>query len=840
MDRIEVRGARVHNLANIDVDVPRDALVVITGPSGSGKSSLAFDTIYAEGQRRYVESLSAYARQFLEQMAKPDVDSIEGLSPAIAIEQRASSKNPRSTVGTVTELYDYLRLLYARVGHVHCHRCGQRITSHTVQQIVDVALALPAGAKFGVVAPVVRGQKGGHKRVFDSLRREGYIRVAVDGELYDLSQTVPELDPKAAHDVDVYVDRLIVKDGIRQRLTDSVELALALADSMVRFAPVDGDDIVLSERFACIDCDVMYPEIEPRMFSFNSPHGACTACGGVGVEIDAASAQREPDPESDHDPYAGRPVCRECKGTRLRREARFVRIGGKPIHELVSMPLDAADEFVTGVALDERERAIAARLLREIGARLGFLVSVGLHYLTLDRKASTLSGGEAQRIRLATQLGSSLVGVLYILDEPSMGLHPRDNDRLLESLQRLRDHGNSVLVVEHDEATIRAADHVIDMGPGAGVHGGRVMATGTPAEIERSADSLTGQYLSRRKVIAVPRERRRATKFVTVEGAREHNLANVTANVPVGVFTCVTGVSGSGKSSLVLDTLLPAVAQRLGSTAVEIGEHDALVGVHHIDRVISIDQTPIGRTPRSNPATYTGVFTLVRDLFAQLPESKTRGYKPGRYSFNVKGGRCESCQGDGILRIEMHFLPDVFVSCDACGGKRYNRQTLEVRYKGRNIADVLDMTVAEAVEFLAHVPKIRVRLETLRDVGLGYLTLGQSATTLSGGEAQRLKLSRELAKKSGGRGLYILDEPTTGLHFADIDRLLHVLNLLVDQGNTVVVVEHNLDVIKTADHIIDLGPEGGAGGGRIVAEGTPEQVAARDGSYTGQFLERVL
>jgi len=838
MKRIEVRGARVHNLQNIDVDIPRDSFVVITGPSGSGKSSLAFDTLYAEGQRRYVESLSAYARQFLEQMAKPDVDSIEGLSPAVAIEQQAPTTNPRSTVGTVTELYDYLRLLYARVGRVHCHRCGERIAAHTVQQIVDVALALPAGARFSLIAPVVRGERGAHKRILSGLQREGYVRVAIDGEVADLSEGVPELAKGEPHDIDVYVDRLIVKEGIRQRVADSVELALALADAMVRIAPVDGDDIVLSERFACIDCGITYPEITPRMFSFNSPHGACPSCEGIGLELNGVDPGKAAD--GDVDAYAGRAPCRDCGGARLRREARFVRVGDRSIDQLVGLPLDQAHTFFAALELDSRERAIAERVLREVDARLSFLVEVGLRYLSLDRKASTLSGGEAQRIRLATQLGSSLVGVLYILDEPSMGLHPRDNDRLLASLRRLRDHGNSVLVVEHDEATIRAADYIVDIGPGAGVHGGKVMATGTVEQIERAPDSVTGRYLSGRASIELPGQRRRARKHVVVHGAREHNLAGITASFPVGVLTCVTGVSGSGKSSLVVDTLQPAVARSLGSSPPAVGAHDSLVGAHHVDRVIAIDQLPIGRTPRSNPATYTGIFTLVRELFARLPESKARGYKAGRYSFNVKGGRCESCQGDGILRIEMHFLPDVFVVCDACEGRRYNRQTLEVRYKGRNIAEVLDMTVAEAAEFLAQVPKVRARLDSLRDVGLGYLTLGQSATTLSGGEAQRLKLSRELAKQTGGRGLYVLDEPTTGLHFADIDRLLHVLSLLVDQGNTVIVIEHNLDVIKTADWVIDLGPEGGDGGGRIVAEGTPAQVAAIPESHTGRFLRPLL
>jgi excinuclease ABC subunit A len=843
MTVLAVRGARVHNLRGVDVDIPRDALVVITGVSGSGKSSLAFDTIYAEGQRRYVESLSAYARQFLEQMGKPDVDSIDGLSPAIAIEQRASSRNPRSTVGTVTELQDYLRLLYARAGDVYCYNCGERIEAQTVQTMVDAALALPERARFSVIAPVVRGAKGAHKKLLEQLRREGYIRAGIDGELWDLSQHMPSLDKARVHDIDVYVDRLVRKDGIRQRLSDSIELAVGLADGMVRIQPVEGEGQTFSERFACIDCGISYPPIEPRMFSFNNPHGACPDCDGLGLDIPAGERDRADAPPSDDeggDPFEQRATCKSCNGTRLRTEARFVRIGGESLPDVTSMPLDEAHRFFTGVSLSPRQQAIGGRVLREIGDRLGFLVSVGLGYLTLDRGAATLSGGEAQRIRLATQIGSSLMGVLYILDEPSMGLHPRDTDRLLDALRRLRGLGNTVLVVEHDEATIRAADYVVDMGPRAGVHGGRVVAAGTPDEIAAHPDSLTGAYLSGAQSIAVPGSRRRARKTIDVRGARQHNLRGVDASFPVGVLTCVTGVSGSGKSTLVIDTLMRALQQRLGNQAGAVGAHDALEGAHHVDRVISIDQSPIGRTPRSNPATYTGLFTQLRDLFAQLPESKVRGYKAGRYSFNVKGGRCESCQGDGILRIEMHFLPDVFVTCDVCSGKRYNRETLEVRYKGLNIAEMLELTVAEALDVLAHVPKIRHRLQTLRDVGLGYLKLGQSATTLSGGEAQRLKLSRELAKQAGGRALYVLDEPTTGLHFDDINRLLHVLQLLVDDGNTIVVIEHNLDVIKTADHVIDLGPEGGTAGGRIVAAGTPEQVAAVDGSHTGNWLRDVL
>ncbi|MEO6951091.1 MAG: excinuclease ABC subunit UvrA [Polyangia bacterium] len=951
MDKIIVKGAREHNLKNIDVELPRDKLIVITGLSGSGKSSLAFDTIYAEGQRRYVESLSAYARQFLEQMGKPDIDSIEGLSPAISIEQKSTSKNPRSTVGTVTEIYDYLRLLYARIGEVHCYSCGKKISSQTISQMADRVLDLPEGTRFSVLAPIVRDKKGEYKKELEDLKKKGFVRVSVDGELKDLGDTI-KLDKNKKHTIEVYVDRLVTKPDVRQRLIDSLETALKLTDGIVKISPVvDEDaDMLFSSKFACVDCGVSYPEITPRMFSFNNPLGACPTCDGIGAKmffdpdlivpndelslregaidpwekrnapffqqiLEAVAEHYKIDmfqpwaklPEEqkklvmngsgkdeidfffdkggtrhkfkkefegvlanlerrlheyerrrreeghrggedgfeaayeEFHRYMNRSPCEECHGTRLRKEARNVKVGGLAINELTGLAIRDAHKFFGGLKLDKREAQIAERILREVGDRVSFLVNVGLDYLTLDRTAATLSGGEGQRIRLATQIGSSLVGVLYILDEPSIGLHQRDNSRLLETLFKLRDLGNTVIVVEHDEETIRAADHVVDMGPRAGVHGGRIVAAGTPEDIMMSTSSLTGAYLSgRRKIQRMQPRRQSGNKWITVKGARAHNLRNVTVRFPVGVLTAVTGVSGSGKSSLVIDTLLPAVQYKLHNTKAQAGDHDSIEGMQHVDRVIDIDQAPIGRTPRSNPATYTGVFTHIRDLFAALPESKARGYKPGRYSFNVKGGRCEACQGDGILRIEMHFLPDIYVECEACQGRRYNPETLEVKYKGCSIADVLDMTVTQATEFLQHVPKIKQKLETLRDVGLGYIGLGQSATTLSGGEAQRIKLSKELAKKGQGRTLYILDEPTTGLHFDDIKQLLSVLNALVEQGNTVIVIEHNLDVVKTADYVIDMGPEGGDGGGEVVAQGAPEDVARSPKSHTGAYLKKVM
>jgi excinuclease ABC subunit A len=866
-DAIVIRGAREHNLKNIDLEIPRGRLVIITGVSGSGKSSLAFDTIYAEGQRRYVESLSAYARQFLEQMDKPDVDLIEGLSPAISIEQKTTSKNPRSTVATVTEIYDYLRLLFARVGTPHCFKCGRPIHSQTVQQIVDRVLALPRGGRVQVLAPVVRGRKGEYRQVFGQLKREGYLRARVDGKLRDLEQPI-ELDKNRKHTIEAVVDRLVIGPEAARRLADSLELALKLAEGIVTVNLVDGQDLTFSERLACVDCGVSYPEISPRIFSFNNPHGACPACGGLGTQPDAAEAlalaappmlgaasldsldRRYRDTQSSRvreeieeyvDQLAAARPCPACAGARLRPESLAVKVAGRSIAEVTQLSVKQAQQLFAALPLDPKAQEIARRILKEIRERLGFLVNVGLEYLTLDRAAATLSGGEGQRIRLATQIGSSLVGVLYILDEPSIGLHQRDNVRLLATLRRLRDLGNTVVVVEHDEETIRAGDHVIDLGPGAGVTGGHVVACGPPAEIEANPRSLTGQYLARVKSIPVPRARRPASGLaLTIVGARAFNLKNVEVAIPLGVFTCVTGVSGSGKSTLIVEILRKALERRLYDARVEPGAHDKLLGAERIDKVIDIDQAPIGRTPRSNPATYTGLFGFIRDLYALTPEARMRGYKPGRFSFNVKGGRCEACEGDGLIRIEMHFLPDVYVTCDVCKGRRYNRETLEVLYKGKSIADVLAMTVAEALEFFAPVPPIKAKLQTLSDVGLGYIALGQSATTLSGGEAQRVKLSKELSKRATGRTLYLLDEPTTGLHFADIQHLLDVLHRLTDAGNTVVVIEHNLDVIKTADHVIDLGPEGGDEGGRVVACGTPEQVALAPGSYTGQFLRRVL
>ncbi len=881
-DSIRIRGAREHNLKSIDLEIPRGKLVVITGVSGSGKSSLAFDTIYAEGQRRYVESLSAYARQFLEQMDKPDVDLIEGLSPAISIEQKTTSKNPRSTVATVTEIYDYLRLLYARVGRPHCYNCGKPITSQTVTQIVDQVLVLSPGTKIQILAPVVRGRKGEYRQIFTQMRKEGFVRVRVNGKLRDLDEPI-ELDKNKKHTIEVVVDRLVVTPEIPRRLADSLETALKLADGIVSVnLPDAGKDLTFSERMACIECGVSYPEISPRIFSFNNPHGACPACDGLGTKLDGSSAgldgslrllnegffgaslgsldRRYKDTQSSRvreeiETYVERLAsvrpCPECHGARLRKESLAIRVGGLNIAELTRKSVKDTSAFLAALggsssengdlALTEKEREIARRILKEIRERLGFLTNVGLDYLTLDRTAATLAGGEGQRIRLATQIGSSLVGVLYILDEPSIGLHQRDNVRLLNTLKRLRDLGNTVLVVEHDEETIRSADYVIDLGPGAGISGGRVVGAGTPQDIMANRQSLTGKYLSGDLAIPVPRVRRPQTgQYLTIVGARQHNLKNIDVEIPLGLFTCVTGVSGSGKSTLVTDILRKALDARLYGGREPPGDHDKLLGVDRIDKVIDIDQAPIGRTPRSNPATYTGVFTFIRELYALTPDARMRGYQPGRFSFNVKGGRCEACQGDGLIQIEMHFLPDVYVTCDVCKGKRYNRETLEVKYKGASIADVLNMTVEEALRFFENVPRIKEKLQTLYDVGLGYIKLGQSATTLSGGEAQRVKLSRELSRRSTGRTLYILDEPTTGLHFADIQQLLDVLHRLRDAGNTVLVIEHNLDVIKTADHIIDLGPEGGDEGGEVVATGTPEEVARIKGSFTGQFLKRVL
>ena len=934
---IKIEGARAHNLKNINVQIPRDKLVVVTGLSGSGKSSLAFDTIYAEGQRRYVESLSAYARQFLGQMDKPDVDNIEGLSPAISIDQKTTSHNPRSTVGTVTEIYDYLRLLYARAGRPHCPNCGKPITQQSVDQMVDRIMQLPAGAKLLIMAQLVRGKKGEHKKVLEQIRREGYVRVRIDGELHDLGEEIA-LEKQKKHTIEIVVDRLVVREGMESRLADSLETALHAGEGVVYVQVVDGELLMFSENFACVDCGISLPEIAPRMFSFNSPFGACPVCTGLGSHKEFDPALVVPDPTlsvadgvfaplsknpnsygmraitallaahdydahtpwnrmdkktqkmllygSDeyvsfqytnmfgeekeyHVPYEGvlpaltrryretdseemresyedymtDTPCSACHGARLKPEALAVTVGGKNIAALTALTIREADAFLTAAEQDftPREAKIAGEILKEIHARLHFLLDVGLDYLTLSRAASTLSGGEAQRIRLATQIGSGLMGVLYILDEPSIGLHQRDNNRLLATLRHLRDLGNTLIVVEHDEDTMYAADHIIDIGPGAGEHGGEVVAEGTAAEIMKNPASITGQYLSRKKFIPVPAERRRGNGyFLEIVGASENNLKDVNVKFPLGTLTLVTGVSGSGKSTLVNEILYRGVASRLYRAKGKPGKHKKIKGLEHIDKVINIDQQPIGRTPRSNPATYTGVFDAIRELFSQVSESRMRGYKAGRFSFNVKGGRCEACRGDGILKIEMQFLPDVYVPCEVCKGARYNRETLEVHYKGKTIAEVLDMTIDEAVEFFANVPRIARKLEIIRDVGLGYIRLGQPATTLSGGEAQRVKLATELARRSTGKTLYILDEPTTGLHAADIHKLLLILQRLVDGGDTVVVIEHNLDVIKTADHIIDLGPEGGTGGGTIVAQGTPEEIVKVKASYTGQFLRPLL
>jgi len=938
-DRIVISGAREHNLKDVDVELPRDALIVITGLSGSGKSSLAFDTIYAEGQRRYVESLSAYARQFLGLMEKPDVDSIEGLSPAISIDQKTTSRNPRSTVGTVTEIHDYLRLLWARIGVPHCPECGAEITGQTQEQIVDRLMTLEEGLKFMVMAPVVRGRKGEYGKLLEQFRLEGYSRVKIDGELRRLDEEIA-LDKKFKHDVSVVVDRLVMKPDLRRRLSESVEAAAGLAAGLVEVEMVDAaggkEPLLFSEQFACLSCGTSIPELEPRIFSFNSPHGACERCHGLGFQrvIDpelvvpdptlslsegalqpwnrgvtaywrrliAAVAEEygvdaekpwaklkksekeiflygtgddrhqvtytnrfgrrrsykvrfegivnqlqrryeETDSEVNRErieSYMAEQPCPDCDGARLRPESLAVKVGGISIADFSQMSARGAAEWIGSLELTETERAIARLIVREISERLAFLENVGIGYLSLGRSARSLSGGEAQRIRLATQIGSSLVGVMYVLDEPSIGLHQRDNEKLIATLDRLRDLGNTVIVVEHDEGTMLAADHLVDLGPGAGEHGGHVIAAGTPAEVAKNAASLTGQYLSGKRKIELPKERRQPNGALRVRGAREHNLKGIDVAVPLGVFCCVTGVSGSGKSTLVNETLHHAVANRLHQAKLRPGAHDGIDGLSQIDKIINIDQSPIGRTPRSNPATYTGVFDHIRQLFAQTQESRARGYKPGRFSFNVKGGRCEVCRGDGQIKIEMHFLPDVYVPCEQCHGKRYNRETLEVRFKGKNIGDVLEMSVEEAVVFFENVPKIARRLRTLHDVGLDYIRLGQAATTLSGGEAQRVKLATELSKVATGNTLYILDEPTTGLHFADVQRLLDVLGRLVDAGNSVVVIEHNLDVIKTADRLIDLGPEGGEEGGEVVATGTPEEVAAVEGSYTGSFLAELL
>jgi excinuclease ABC subunit A len=942
---ISIRGAREHNLKNVDLDLPRDRLVVITGLSGSGKSSLAFDTIYAEGQRRYVESLSAYARQFLELMQKPDVDSIEGLSPAISIEQKTTSRNPRSTVGTVTEIYDYLRLLFARVGVPYSPATGLPIESQTVSQMVDRVKAMPEGTRLYLMAPIVRSRKGEYRKELQELQKKGFQRVKIDGKLYEIAEA-PTLDKKYKHDIDVVVDRIVVRPDLGNRLADSIETALELAEGLAVAENADtGERTIFSARFACPVSGFTIEEIEPRLFSFNAPQGACPACDGLGVKMFFDPEMVVPDdrlslsegavapwadssgqyymqtlesiakhhkvktstpwrdlPKKVRDvilfgsggeaiamryddgirqyqttkPFEGvipnldrrwketdsswvredlerfqhETKCEACGGARLKPEALAVKIGGLNVSQVTEFAIGDAVKWFAELdpKLTAKQREIAARILKEINERLGFLDNVGLSYLTLNRTSGTLSGGESQRIRLASQIGSGLTGVLYVLDEPSIGLHQRDNDRLLKTLTRLRDLGNTVLVVEHDEDAIRSADHLVDMGPGAGAHGGNVIAEGTPDDVMRNSASLTGQYLSGFRQIPVPKMRREPPapgskgngRWLTVKGARENNLQNVTASIPLGTFTCVTGVSGSGKSTLIIETLYKALARRLNGAREHPGAHSGLEGVNHLDKIVDIDQSPIGRTPRSNPATYTGAFSPIRDWFAQLPDSTERGYKPGRFSFNVKGGRCEACQGDGVIKIEMHFLPDVYVQCDVCKGKRYNRETLEIQFRGKSIADVLEMTVDEGVEFFRAVPPIRDKLLTLQQVGLGYIHIGQQATTLSGGEAQRVKLAKELSRRATGRTLYILDEPTTGLHFEDVRKLLEVLHRLVDGGNTVVVIEHNLEVIKTADWILDLGPDGGAGGGRLIAEGPPEEIVKVAESYTGQYLARHL
>jgi excinuclease ABC subunit A len=850
-DAIVVRGARVHNLKNISLKIPRNSLAVLTGPSGSGKSSLAFDTIYAEGQRRYVESLSAYARQFLAQVGKPDVDFIGGLSPTISIEQRTTSYNPRSTVGTVTEIYDYLRLLYARVSKPFCHGCGQPIRSQSPQQITDQLLAYADGTKVAILAPIVRGRKGEYQKELLQLRQRGFVRVRVDGEVLDLSQDI-SLDKNKKHTIEVYVDRLIVKGdraSLSTRTSESVELALRMGEGLLILEVQDGSkvqEILMSEKFACTECGISYPSPEPRTFSFNSPMGACPTCDGLGTDP-SWSEEESSTSDNDDTPTApatlsGPPPCPDCKGSRLRKESLHFKIDQKNIAELCQLPISGLGVFFKDLKISDRDQLIAGRVIKEIEERARFLSSVGVEYLSLSRPAQTLSGGEAQRIRLATQIGSSLVGVIYVLDEPSIGLHQRDNERLITTLERLRDLGNTVLVVEHDMDTMQRADFLADLGPGAGKEGGAVVSAGTPKQVASDPRSITGKYLSGKLKIEVPKVRRPWTKdrSIQIRGARLNNLQSVDVEFPLGVLTCITGVSGSGKSTLVIDTLYPALLHQLYK--VEIGDLQVkkIAGLEHIDKVIDIDQSPIGKTPRSNPATYTGVFSMVRELFAQLPESQVRGYSPGRYSFNVKGGRCEVCEGDGVTRIEMHFLPDVFVTCSTCQGKRYNRETLEIRYKGKNISEVLEMPISEAAVFFDAVPSIKAKMTVLNDVGLGYLHLGQSATTLSGGEAQRIKLARELSRRSTGRTVYILDEPSTGLHFDDVKKLIHILQSLVDQGNTVLVIEHNLDIIKVADHIIDLGPEGGGGGGQIIASGTPEEVAEVRTSHTGRFLKPYL
>lgn len=938
-DKIKIKGARVHNLKNVDLEIPRDKLVVFTGLSGSGKSSLAFDTLYAEGQRRYVESLSAYARQFLGQMNKPDVDYIEGLSPAISIDQKTTSRNPRSTVGTVTEIYDYLRLLYARIGIPHCPKCGKEITQQSVDQMVDKVLDLPERSKIQVIAPIVRGRKGEHEKVIDNIKKNGFVRARIDGIMYDLSEEEVKLEKNIKHTIEAVIDRLVVKPDIRGRLADSLETALKLAEGMVIINVIDGEDILFSEKFACPDCGISIEDLAPRMFSFNSPWGKCDRCDGLGtlMEIDEdlvipdrsksildgafatwgegrlkedswtysvmtalskkykfkldtpinklpdkivdillygtkgekvvvkydkefssgefnhnfegeinSLKRRYMETNSDYikaeiEQFMSDNPCPKCKGARLRPEALAVTVGNKNISQLCKMSIRDELEFINNLELSEKNKMISAQIIKEISSRLSFLIDVGLEYLDLARNAGTLSGGESQRIRLATQIGSSLVGVLYILDEPSIGLHQRDNDKLIATLKHLRDLGNTLVVVEHDEDTIKEADYVVDIGPGAGEHGGKIVAAGPLEVIKATADSITGQYLTGKKKIEVPEARREPNgKWIKVKGARENNLKNIDVDFPMGVFTAVTGVSGSGKSTLVNEILYKGLNKAINNTRVYPGAHKEILGYENIDKIIDIDQSPIGRTPRSNPATYTGVFDMIRDVFSSTSEAKMRGYKPGRFSFNVKGGRCEACSGDGIIKIEMQFLSDVYVPCEVCKGKRYNRETLEVKYKGKNIDDVLNMTVEEGLDFFENIPRIKNKLQTLFDVGLGYVRLGQPSTQLSGGEAQRIKLAYELSKRSTGKTLYILDEPTTGLHVDDVSRLVDILQRLVDAGNTVIVIEHNLDVIKCADYIVDLGPEGGAKGGTVIGIGTPEEICTNKSSYTGQYLKKMI
>jgi excinuclease ABC subunit A len=842
-DAIIVKGARVHNLKGFDVVIPRDRMTIVTGPSGSGKSSLAFDTIYAEGQRRYVESLSVYARQFLEQMTKPEIESVSGLSPTISIDQKTTSYNPRSTVGTVTEIYDYLRLLYSRVADPQCYNCGRPIESQSPQQVIDRILSFEPNTKLAVLAPIVKGRKGEHRKELDRLQQRGYVRVRVDGETYDLAENFP-IKKNQKHDIEVFIDRIILKgdpNALRVRVAEAIDQALELGGGevvVIEYVKGKTHDHHFSSRFACTHCDISYPEPEPRLFSFNSPKGACPTCDGLGVDPN----EDEEELEHHNSRSLGSQVCSDCEGDRLRIEARSFFLDGKSISEVSKLSIKAAGEFFGKLKLDSRKSAIAGDVVTEIRDRLDFLERVGAGYLSISRPSQTLSGGENQRIRLATQIGSSLVGVVYVLDEPSIGLHPRDHDRLLRTLERIRDHGNTIVVVEHDRETIECADWIVDIGPGAGEKGGELISVGSLADVKKSKRSLTGKYLTGEMKIPVPKERRKAAKGKTIRltGAIGNNLKNVDIDIPLGTFTCVTGVSGSGKSTLVIDTLYPALMKHLYDSNVGEIPVKKVTGLELVDKVIDIDQSPIGRTPRSNPATYTDLFGPIRNLFASLPESQIRGFKPGRFSFNVAGGRCETCEGDGVRKIEMHFLPDVYVECETCKGQRFNRETLEIRYKGKNIAEVLGMAVADALEFFDAVPMVKSKLKVLNDVGLGYLRLGQSATTLSGGEAQRIKLAKELSKRSTGQTLYILDEPSTGLHFDDVSKLVRIIQALVDQGNTVVVIEHNLDIIKAADHLIDMGPEGGAAGGEVVALGTPEDVAKNPRSYTGKFLKSYL